>query len=312
MHGQPAHMAGKSTLTFDDDSIFIGSLNEAGELLEGIITYPSGDIYAGTLHKGVPHGQGKMTFANGSEYKGTFVFGNVAGKGTLVLLSVGEDGVAHRAEFTGMFGRKVVGGQNDPHAKVFNTLTFRGVETAKGWAPVDADTEVVANADNVEHAILATGEGSIKFSVDGRVFQGTFEHGRPSSTHGQMQIPSGDPASRRKGHSDLYSGESSTHGLPTGRGRLECYNGDVFSGEFKRGYPSGRCRAEYATGDAYEGEMLGGLRHGRGALQLNTGEVYEGKFEEGQYQWASAGSFTPMALSSRDTFEMGRNMDEVD
>jgi len=251
-----------------DGSQYVGSLDGNDGPLSGVATSPDGTSYRGTYLNSQRHGQGSLTYRSGDSYDCNFVFGHLVGKGKCVL--------QREFNFTGIFGRRLRAGEPDPHEHVTNTLAFRNVETAKGWAPVILANEPAYERGLPEYLVLCTGEGTVTYG-DGRVFEGVFEHGRPTY-RGKMTIP----CAKGSSDADLYVGQYSSLGQPEGDGKLACHNGDVFTGTFSLGWPTGWCRARYTNGDVYEGNMAEGLRDGRGRLRMAGGDVYEGEFDQGQ------------------------------
>lgn len=251
---------------------FDGILTPDGLPLSGVYKYKSGDIYVGTMLDERPHGQGKVTFADGGIYEGTWVFGQMVGNGKF---RVEPQAILGGTVFSGRFGRKRKVGAPDPHSALTDSLTYRGLASAKGWVPLD-DDEFALGERLIGHTEQATGEGKIEYP-DGRVFQGTWEYGRP--TKGYLYVPG---ASEDPRDVDVYTGDCSARGHGDGKGRLECFNGDVFEGDFSNGVPSGCCRVLYDSGDVYEGTMSGGLRDGQGVLRLRSGDLYKGGFSGGE------------------------------
>lgn len=86
-------------------------------------------------------------------------------------------------------------------------------------------------------------------------------------------------------------------GVPHGRGTIEYFNGDRFSGEFADGVIEGNGKLFTVSGNVYEGNWKAGKRHGRGSFIWAQGGAYDGQWDEnkrhgrGTYTWANGNRF---------------------
>ncbi len=79
----------------------------------------------------------------------------------------------------------------------------------------------------------------------------------------------------------LYTGPL-LRGKPEGDGRLACYNGDSYEGQWKAGLFHGKGRYVFADGNIYDGEWESGKRTGYGVFTWPAGDRYEGQFANGK------------------------------
>jgi len=79
---------------------------------------------------------------------------------------------------------------------------------------------------------------------------------------------------------DIYTGQVDKLDRPTGKGKLEKKNGDVYEGSFFDGEMTGTCVYRFASGKVYEGEVFKGIFHGKGRFNMIV-SIYTGDFLRG-------------------------------
>ncbi len=86
-------------------------------------------------------------------------------------------------------------------------------------------------------------------------------------------------------------------GQPHGEGRVACYNGDGYEGQWKEGKFHGQGRYTFANGNVYEGQWVENKRTGYGVFTWPSGDRYEGAFVnsrrhgQGTYRYADGNVF---------------------
>lgn len=97
---------------------------------------------------------------------------------------------------------------------------------------------------------------------------------------------------------------------PTGAGRMEYANGDVYEGTWKNGQRNGQgimtyTNGAYANGAEYDGEWLNDRRSGEGTLTYDDGRTYQGTWEndqrngKGTYTYATGSVYDGEWLNDR-------------
>jgi hypothetical protein len=90
----------QGTVSFTDDSKYVGEWKDGSEHGQGTYTWVAGDQYVGEHKKGMAHGQGTYTFANDDQYVGEFKDGLYHGQGTLTYADGSKDeGIWKEDEF---------------------------------------------------------------------------------------------------------------------------------------------------------------------------------------------------------------------
>ena len=206
---------GQGTMTYPDDSEYVGEFFNGERNGQGTITYPNGSKYVGEWKNDKMDGQGTGIYANGSKYVGEWKNDKRSGYGTMTYAKVGR-----RPTYVGEW----IDGMRNGHG----TMTWPDREYIGAWK----------NDKQDGHGVMIL--------KDGREYAGEW---RNNKAHGQgtMTWPNGDKYvgewinDKIDGHGTMiyasgrkYMG-AVRNNVKNGLGTMTWPNGDKYIGEFRDG-----------------------------------------------------------------------------
>jgi hypothetical protein len=233
------------------------------------ITLANSDLYKDKVANGQPHGQGVLTAADGNHGQ------SESGRWKDGKPQPSEINYPNGAKYVGQI--KYIAGHAVPNGEGTESYPSGGKFSGKF-------------VDGKRH-----GYGTYTFK-SGSTYSGEWANGK-EPIRGEAIYPdgstySGDLANgQRRGNGVMtfkdgtkLTGQFGDNGQLNGKGTLETFNGNKYSGEYKNGEQHGEFTVNYSNGDRYVGELKEYKRNGKGTYFYAYGAQQSGIWKDGELQ----------------------------